>query len=164
MGPTAFLIGLSVWLRPIIGRKPHSNTELSEKLYISLVDGYAQIERLDFEMYNELEDFWNAVFRYRDRHGRWPERIQVDNVYRNRQTLTFCKEHGIRLSGPSLGKSPKAQDLSRQLKKQEYQDICDRNVVPGVFDTGKTAYGLDRVSVRLEDTTRYVIGVDLLMK
>ena len=49
------------------------------------------------------------------------------------------------------------------LRKQEYQDLCDRNVVEGLFGTGKTAYGLGRISVRLEDTTRCVIGVALLL-
>ena len=64
---------------------------------------------------------------------------------------------------PALGKPLKDQNLSRQLKKQEYQDSCDRNVVEGLFGTGKTAYGLGRISVRLEDTTRCVIGVALLL-
>ncbi|MCI9299536.1 MAG: transposase [Oscillibacter sp.] len=97
------------------------------------------------EPYNESEDFWSAVYRYHDCYGRWPERILADKLYRNRQTLSFCKEHGIRLSGPPLGKPPRDQDLSCQLKKHEYQDSCDRNEVEGVFGTGKTACGLESV-------------------
>lgn len=151
------------WVRPIVRGKPHANTEFGAKLHISMVDGFARIERLDFEAYSESEDFWKAVYRYHDRYGRWPERILADKLYRNRQTLSFCKSHGIRLSGPALGKPPKAQELTRQLKKQEYQNGCDRNVVEGVFGTGKTAYSLGRVSVRLEQTTRYVIGAALLL-
>jgi len=151
------------WVRPIVRGKPQNNTEFGAKLHISLVDGYARIERLDFEAYNESEGFWKAVYRYRDRYGRWPERILADKIYRNRQTLAFCKAHGIRLSGPALGKPPKNQNLSRQLRKQEYQDSCDRNIVEGTFGTGKTAYGLGRISVRLEETTRCVIGVALLL-
>jgi len=151
------------WVRPIVRGKPHANTEFGAKLHISLVEGYARIERLDFEAYNESEDFWKAVYRYRDRYGRWPERILADKIYRSRQTLAFCKEHGIRLSGPALGKPPKCQNWSRQLRNQEYQDTCDRNIVEGVFGTGKTAFGLDRISVRLEETTRCVIGVALLL-
>ncbi len=151
------------WVRPIVRGKPHANTEFGAKLHISLVDGYARIERLDFEPYNESEDFWQAVGRYRERYGRYPERILADRIYRNRQTLAFCKEHGIRLSGPALGKPPKDQNLSRQAKKQEYQDSCDRNAVEGIFGTGKTAYGLGRVSARLVETSCCVIGVALLL-
>ena len=117
------------WVRPIVRGKAHANTEFGPKLHISLVDGYARIERLDFEPFNESEDLWRAVARYRERYGCYPERILADKIYRNRQTLAFCKEHGIRLSGPALGKPPKNRILSRQAKKLEYQDNCDRNAV-----------------------------------
>ncbi len=151
------------WVRPIVRGKAHSNTEFGAKLHISLVDGYARIERLDFEPYNESQDVWKAVEQYREHYGCYPERILADKIYRNRQTLAFCKEHGIRLSGPALGKPPKDQKLSRQAKKQEYQDSCDRNAVEGVFGTGKTAYGLARVMAHLPETTFCVIGVTLLL-
>jgi len=151
------------WVQPIVRGKAHANTEFGAKLHISLVNGYARIERLDFEPYNESEDFWRAVERYRERSGCYPERILADKIYRNRQTLAFCKEHGIRLSGPALGKPPKDHKLSRQTKKQEYQDSCDRNAVEGVFGTGKTAYGLARVMARLRETACCVIGVALLL-
>lgn len=137
------------WVRPIVRGKAHANTEFGPKLHISLGDGYARMERLDFEPFNEL---WRAVARYRERYGCYPERILADKIYRNRQTLAFCKEHGIRLSGPALGKPPKLPVLSRQTKKQEYQDSCDRNVVEGIFGTAKTAYGLGRITARLQDT------------
>lgn len=151
------------WVRPIVRGKVHANTEFGAKLHISLVDGYARIERLDFEPFNESEGLWRAAARYRERYGCYPECILADKIYRSRQTLAFCKEHGIRLSGPALGKPPKDPDLSRQAKKLEYQDNCGRNAVEGVFGTVKTAYGLDRVMVRLKDTTVCVIGVALLL-
>ncbi len=151
------------WVRPIVRGKAHANTEFGAKLHISLVNGYARVERLDFEPYNESEDFWRAVERYWERSGCYPERILADKIYRNRQTLAFCKEHGIRLSGPALGKPPKEQSISRQAKKQEYQDSCDRNAVESVFGTGKTAYGLARVMARLRETACCVIGAALLL-
>ena len=151
------------WVRPIVRGKAHANTEFGAKLHISLVDGYARIERLDFEPFNESEDLWRAVARYRERYGCYPERILADKIYRNRQTLAFCKEHGIRLSGPALGKPSNNPDLTRQAKKQEYQDSCDRNAVEGVFGTAKTAYGLGRVMARLQETAVCVIGVALLL-
>lgn len=106
------------WVRPIVRGKAHASTEFGPKLHISLVDGYARIERLDFEPFNESEDLWRAVARYRERYGCYPERVLADKIYRSRQTLAFCKEHGIRLSGPALGKPPKDSVLSRQAKKQ----------------------------------------------
>lgn len=155
--------GWPSWVRPIVRGKTHANTEFGSKLHISLVDGYARIERLDFEPFNESEGFWQAVARYQERYGCYLERIPADKIYRNRQTLTFCKEHGIRLSGPALGKPPKNLAMSRQAKKQEYQDSCDRNAVEGIFGTGKTAYGLARITARLQATAFCVIGVALLL-
>lgn len=145
------------------GGKAHANTEFGAKLHISLVNGYVRIERLDFEPFNEPEGLWRAVARYRECYGCYPERILADKIYRSRQTLAFCKEHGIRLSGPALGKPPKDSVLSRQAKKQEYQGSCDRNAVEGIFGTGKTAYGLGRIMAHLQETAVCVIGVALLL-
>ena len=152
-----------LWDRPIVRGKTRANTEFGAKQHISLVDGYARIQRLSFEPYSEAEGFWKAVYRYHDCYGRWPERSLADKIYRSRQTLAFCKEHGTRLSGPAPGKPPKNPDLTRLETKQEYQDSCGRNIVEGVFGTGRTAYGLDRVMARLPETAFCVIGVALLL-
>jgi len=66
------------------------------------------------------------------------------------------------LTGPALGSPPKSGDESKEARKQEYADICDRNAVEGEFGTGKTAYGLGRIAARLENTSRTVIAVALL--
>lgn len=62
-----------------------------------------------------------------------------------------------------MGKPPKDRTLTKQARAQEYQDICDRNEVEGVFGTGKTAYGLGRIAARLKETTFCVIGVALIL-
>lgn len=151
------------WVRPIVRGKAHANTEFGPKLYISQVNDYARIKRLNFESFNESENFWRAVARYRERYGCYPERILANKIYRNRQTIAFCKERGIHLSGPALGKQPKDLVLSHQVKKLEYQDKCDRNAVEGVFGTGKNAYGLGRITSHLQKTAVCVIGVALLL-
>lgn len=151
------------YVRPIPRGKAKAKTEFGAKLHISMVNGYARIERLSFDAYNEAEDFFHIVEGYRCRYGRYPARILADRIYRNRETLSFCKENGIRLTGPALGRPPKDTLLSKAAKRQEYVDICDRNAVEGEFGTVKTAYGLSRVAARLEDTSRCVIGVALLV-
>ena len=150
------------WVRPIVRGKAKAKTEFGAKLHISLVNGYARIERLDFEAYNECEDFFLAVERYRDFYGYYPQRVLADKIYRNRKTIAFCKEHGIFMSGPALGRPPKNDIRTKEMKQQEYQDICHRNAVEGQFGTGKTAYALGRIAARLENTTCTVIAVALL--
>lgn len=49
------------WVRPIVRGKAHANTEFGAKLHISMVDGYARIERLSFDAFNEATDFFRAV-------------------------------------------------------------------------------------------------------
>ena len=151
------------WVRPIVRGKAHANTEFGAKLHISLSNGYIRIERLDFESYNEAEDLYRAVERYRERYGYYPQRVLADKLYRNRQTLAYCKQRNIRLSGPALGKPPKDRALTRQAKALEYQDNCDRNEVEGVFGTGKIAYALGRIAAHLEATTFCTIGVALIL-
>ena len=73
---------------------------------ISLVDGYIRIERPDFEPYNEAEDFLPRSGRDIGRAmDGIPHESLADKLYRNRQTLAYCKERGIRLTGPALGKT-----------------------------------------------------------
>jgi hypothetical protein len=150
------------WVRPIVRGKAKAKTEFGAKLHISLVDGYARIERLSFDAFNEANDFFQIVERYRQRYGRYPARILADKIYRNRDALAFCRERGIRLTGPALGRPPKNAEASKQAKRQEYDDICDRNAIEGEFGTAKTAYGLGRVAAKLEDTSVCVIGIALL--
>lgn len=149
-------------IRPIPRGKARAKTEFGAKLHISLVDGYARMERLSFDAYNEAEDFLAVVERYRQTYGHYPSRILADRSYRNRETLAFCTEHSIRLTGPALGRPSKNKQLTRAQKRQEYDDICDRNAVEGAFGTAKTAYGLGRIFARLEETSRCVIGIVLL--
>ena len=91
------------WVRPIVRGKAHANTEFGAKLHISMVDGYAKIERLSFDAFNEATDFFSAVEGYRQEHGCYPQRILVDKIYRNRETISWCKAQGIQLTGPALG-------------------------------------------------------------
>ena len=105
--------------------------------------------------------------------GRWPGTRSAMDVIQNAFWRTssiatarhwpFVKSMGFVCPVPALGKPPKNPLLSRQTKKQEYLDCCDRNAVEGIFGTGKTAYGLARISAHLQETAVCVIGVALLL-
>ena len=150
------------WIRPIVRGKAHANTEFGAKLHISMVDGYAKIERLSFDAFNEATDFFAAVEGYRKEHGFYPARVLADKIYRNREIMVWCKERNIQMTGPVLGRPPKNQDKRREARRQEYQDICDRNIVEGEFGVGKRSYGLNRIMAHLPETSFCVIGIALL--
>jgi len=100
-------------VRPIPRGKAKAKTEFGAKLHISMVDGYVRMERLDFEAYNEAGDFYKILDGYFERYGSYPERILADRLYRNRQTLQYCKERSIRITGPALGRPPKDEAVTK---------------------------------------------------
>jgi hypothetical protein len=137
------------YIRPIVRGKAHVNTEFGAKVEISLVEGFARIERLSWDAYNESESLVLIIEDYKGRTGHYPERILADKIYRNRSNLSYCKEKSIRLSGPALGRPKKDQLID---KKIEIQDSADRNAVEGKFGEGKRTYGLGLICSRLKDT------------
>lgn len=144
-------------VRPIVRGKTNASVEFGAKVSISLIDGYAFMDKLGWEAYNEESLLIPALESYKNRHGHYPESVLADKIYRNRINRTYCKEHGIRLSGPRLGRPPKETDKSIIL--QERQDASERNAVEGKFGEGKTKYGLDRIMARLIDTSETVIAM-----
>ena len=69
----------------------------------------------------------------------------------------WCRAHGIRLSGPRLGR--KSVEEIKSETKQIYQDGCNRVVIEGTFGVCKRRYGLERVMTRLPDTSETSISM-----
>ena len=118
---------------------------------------------MSFDAYNEgdPEEFILAVELCRKRFGCYPERILADKIYRSRKNKAYCKEHGIRMSGPKLGR-PK-EDNQEEIK-QELREIGERNEVEGKFGTGKRRYGLGLIKAKLQETTQADIGINLFVE
>lgn len=148
------------YIRPIVRGKSNAQVEFGAKLDLSMVDGFGRIEKISFEAYNESEVLTDVIDRYKQRTGRYPERVLADKIYRNRSNLTYCKERGIRLSGPALGRPRKDAVVD---KKTEYCDNTDRVEVERAFSLAKGSYGLGLIRTRLEDTTRGSIILSILV-
>lgn len=83
-------------------------------------------------------------------HHHLPETPAImTQIYRTRENRSYCKEHGIRLSGPKLGRPSAAVKVD---KKQEYQDNTDRIEVERTFSLSKRCYGMDCITTKLEET------------
>lgn len=78
--------------------------EFGAKLAISLVDGFAHMEKLAWDNFNKCMTLQWSVEAYRERFGYDPEAVLADKIYRNRENIQYCKSLGIRLSGPALGR------------------------------------------------------------
>lgn len=144
-------------VRPIVRGKTKAPTEFGAKVEISVVSGYVRMEKLSWDAYNECESLIPIVEAYKARNGVYPERVLADKIYRNRKNLNYCKENGISITGPALGRPKKTRN--RAEKNQEYVDTCERNEVEGKFGTGKTRYGLARIFAGLKETAECVINM-----
>ena len=148
------------YIRPIVRGKAKAPTEFGAKLDMSIDEhGIARLEKLSFDAYNEADVLVAAIERYLERTGHYPERVLVDQIYRNRVNRAFCKTHDIRISGPALGR-PKA--MSKDEKKQAYSDNTDRIEVERGFSLAKRCYGLGLIKTKLDTTTRSSIALSII--
>lgn len=148
------------YIRPIVRGKAKAPVEFGAKLDLSIDEnGIARLERLSFDAYNESDVFITAVENYKSRTGHYPERVLVDQIYRNRTNRAFCSEHGIRISGPALGRPKKDNKVD---KKQEYIDNNDRIEVERAFSLAKRRYSLGLITAKLDTTTKSSIALSII--
>jgi len=150
-------------VRAIKRGKAHASTEFGAKISASLVDGYCFLDRLSWDNYNESGDLKKQIQLYRKRLGFYPESVHVDKIYRNRDNIEFCKKHGIRISGPRLGRPPKDLSKQQELKKQYWQDEIDRIPIEGKFGQAKRRFGLSRIMCKLARTSETTIAMTFLV-
>ncbi len=150
------------WVRPIVRGKSKAPTEFGIKISLSVVNGYSYVDSQSFDAYNEgaSDEFIKAVDQYVRRFGCYPERILADKIYRTRQNREYCKQHGIHLQGPKLGR-PLAEDIEEV--RQEYREIGERNAVEGKFGTCKRKLGMNRIMAKLQETTGSMIHMDVFV-
>lgn len=148
------------FVRPIVRGKAGKPVEFGAKLDISVVDGRTRLECCSFDAYNEAGNLQEMTERFRAREGHYPSRILADKIYRNRENLSYCKVHGIRLSGPALGRPKK--DETRD-KAQDYRDECERVEVERRFSLAKRKCGMGLVTAKLRETAAHVIAMSVLV-
>ena len=148
------------FIRPIVRGKAGKPVEFGAKLDISVSDGWARLECWSFDAYNEATKLIETIERYREREGHYPERVLADKIYRNRENLGYCKLHGIRLSGPALGRSKKDEQRDR---RQTYLDQNERIEVERQFSLAKRKCNLGKVKTKLEQTVGFTLAMSIVM-
>ncbi|MFR8530026.1 MAG: IS5 family transposase [Anaeromassilibacillus sp.] len=148
------------FVRPIVRGKAGKPAEFGAKLDVSVVDGWTRLEYCSFDAYNEAGNLQEMAERFREREGHYPSRILADKIYRNRENLSYCKEHGIRLSGPALGRPRNGETRD---KTQDYRDECERVEVERRFSLAKRKCGMGLVTAKLRETAAHVIAMSILV-
>jgi hypothetical protein len=147
-------------VRPIVRGKAGGEVEFGQKISLSIVDGFTFIENQSWDNFAEGITLEASAEKYRDRHGVYPEVILADRTYRNRENLKFCKDNGIRLSGPRLGR-PKESEIEAD-REQAYRDGCERNIVEGRIGVGKRRYGLDLIYAKMENSSEVEAALNVI--
>ena len=142
-------------VRPIVRGKTNAKVEFGAKVAISVINGYAFVDTLSWDAYNESVDLIPTIEKYRKTYGCYPEAVMVDKIYRNQANIKYCTQRGIRISGPKLGRPKKGETYD---KAQAYKDSGVRNAVEGKFGIGKITYGLAGVMAKLKSTAETTIN------
>jgi hypothetical protein len=151
-------------IRPIVRGKARCNVEFGAKISISVTgDGFTFLDRLSYDPYNEGEDLKNQAIAYRRRYGYYPKVICADQIYRTRSNRAFCQRHGIRLSGPRLGRPKNDPELVAAEKQQFIDDQRQRNAVEGKIGQGKRRYGWGLICEKLPVTQGSAIAMNVLV-
>jgi IS5 family transposase len=149
------------YVRPIVRGKVTADTEFGAKVAVSLVNGYAFVDKLSWDNFHEGVELKDCIGKHYQRFGFYPKVIAADKLYHNRDNYALCKLYGIELSGPKLGRPPKQLDKKQRQLERFYEKI--RNAIEGKFGEGKRCYGLDRIMARLKETSESVIMLQFLV-
>ena len=147
-------------VRPISRGKRPEPTEFGQKLHLSVVDGFTYLEQTSWDNFNEGCDLQATVTDYFRKFRYYPKAVLADKIYQTRANRAFCKKHGIRLSGPALGR--KRNDDNRKEKRQMLRDTRERNAIEGRNGNAKRRFGLDLIFAKLDETAKTEAALNLV--
>lgn len=140
------------YVRPIVRGKDKAQVEFGAKLGVSIQNGYARINTLSWEAYNESTDLKKQVEDYKRLNGCYPKVVITDKIYGTRDNRQWLKDLNIRYSGKPLGR-PSAKDQTPYQKRKYRIEQGMRNEVEGKFGQGKNGYNLSRIRARAARTS-----------
>jgi transposase, IS5 family len=149
-------------VRPIVRGKAKAPVEFGAKISVSRVDGYAYLETISWEPYHEGILLKEHINVYKKRFGCYPESVLADKIYRTRENLRFCKELGIRLAGPPLGRPPKDKAVYKAILQEAREDEKQRVPIEGVFGRAKRKYGMGLIKEKLQNTSENTLAMIIL--
>jgi hypothetical protein len=142
-------------VRPIVRGKTNAKVEFGAKVQVSLMNGYAFLDDLSWEAFNEGTRLMGIVELFRKRFGCYPQEVLADQIYCNRANRAALKELDISLRAKPLGRPPAV--------KTEHVRPGERNPIEGKFGQAKTAYGMNRIKARLQGTSQSWIATIILV-
>ncbi len=144
------------YVRPIVRGKEGKKVEFGSKLQVSLVNGFAFLDKLSWDNFNEGKWLMDSVGKYKQRFGYYPEEVLADQIYCNRENRQKLKALNIKLLAKPLGR-PGKEAQSNLVSPGE------RNPIEGKFGQAKVGYGLANISAKLKNTSESWIASIILV-
>jgi hypothetical protein len=145
-------------VRPIVRGKAGTPVEFGAKFSASCRQGFAFLDQLRWDHFNEAGDLPQQVEQFRIRFGHYPASVHADQIDRTRANRRYCQQRGIRLSGVPLGQSaPPPESM------QAGDDARVRNQIEGKFGQGKRRFSLGRIMAKLDATAATSIAITFLV-
>jgi IS5 family transposase len=117
---------------------------------------------MSWDNFNESGDLKAQVEADHSFTGHYPESVHADRIYRTRENRAWCKEKGIRIGGPPLGRPP--ANVSKEKKKQALEDERIRNAIcQKVWGLCKRRFSLARIMAKLDNTSQTAIAITFLV-
>jgi len=148
-------------IRPIVRGKAGKTVEFGAKLSASYMNGYVFLDRISWNNFNESTDLETQIENFKNYTGYYPESVHVDKIYRTQKNRAWCKERGIRISGPPLGRP--SSNVTKEQKKQAAHDEKIRSCIEGKFGQGKRRFSLNHVMTKLSHTSKTAIAITFLV-
>ncbi len=132
-------------VRPIVRGKVKAKVEFGSKIHVSLTNGFAYLDTISWDAFNEASFMMDYIEQYKERFGYYPEKVLADQIYCTRENRRKLKELEIRLLAKPLGR-PKAV--------ADHLSPGQRNPIEGKFGQAKNGYGMNRIRARLRNTSQ----------
>lgn len=142
-------------VRPIVRGKTNAYVEFGAKIQMSVMNGIAFLEELSWDAFNEGTRLMNTIENYKRRFGYYPQKVLADKIYCSRDNRAKLKGLNIILVAKPLGRPSLAVD--NHIRPGE------RNPIEGKFGQAKTAYGMNRIKARLQQTSESWIASIVLV-
>ena len=142
-------------VRPMVRGKTNANVEFGAKIQMSIMNGITFLEDVSWDAFNEGTRLISTVENYKRRFGYYPQKVFADKIYCNRANRAKLKALNILLVAKPLGRPSLAVD--NHIRPGE------RNPIEGKFGQAKTAYGMNRIKARLQDTSESWIASIVLV-
>ncbi|MBK7410047.1 MAG: transposase [Saprospirales bacterium] len=146
--------------RPIKrGKGGGKDTEFGPKINVSVTEGIARVDQINFNAFNEANYLEDQIEGYKTLHGYYPTLVLADQIYWTRSNRNYLKDKDIQMGGVPLGPS---KELTKYEKYKARKRNNKRSEVEGKFGQAKSKYGLEDLFTRLPVTIMAEINLIFL--